>query len=41
MQKAYTGVLVAWMKEMIGRARKDAQATPVVAAPAPAPSPAT
>jgi hypothetical protein len=28
MQKAYTTVLVAWLKEMIGRARKDAQTTP-------------
>ena len=35
MQKGYTTVLVAWMKEMIGRARKDVQATPVVATPAP------
>jgi esterase/lipase len=36
LQKAYTGVLVAWLKEMIGRARKDAQATPVIAVPQPA-----
>jgi esterase/lipase len=39
MQKAYTAVLVAWLKEMIGRARKDAQTTPVVATPAAATSP--
>jgi len=36
LQKAYTGVLLAWLKEMIGRARKDSQATPVIAVPAPA-----
>ena len=36
MQKAYTTVLVAWLKEMIGRARKDSQTTPVIAEPAPA-----
>lgn len=35
-QKAYTSVLVAWLKEMVGRARKESQATPVVATPAPA-----
>ena len=33
-QKAYTSVLVAWLKEMVGRARKESQATPVVALPA-------
>ena len=42
MQKAYTTVLVGWLKEMIGRARQESQATPVVAptAAAAAPSPA-
>jgi pimeloyl-ACP methyl ester carboxylesterase len=34
-QQSYTTVLVAWLKEMVGRARKDAQATPVVATPTP------
>ena len=38
MQKTYTTVLVAWLKEMIGRARKDSQTTPVIAVPAPAPT---
>ena len=38
MQKTYTSVLVAWLKEMIGRARKDSQTTPVIAVPAPAPT---
>ena len=38
MQKTYTSVLVAWLKEMIGRARKDSQTTPVIATPAPAPT---
>ena len=35
-QQAYTTVLVAWLKEMVGRARKESQATPVIATPAPA-----
>ena len=38
MQQAYTAVLVAWLKEMIGRARKDSQTTPVIATPAAAPA---
>lgn len=33
-QKAYTTVLVAWLKEMVGRARKDSQTTEVVASTA-------
>jgi dienelactone hydrolase len=33
-QQSYTTVLVAWLKEMIGRARKEAQETTVIAAPA-------
>jgi pimeloyl-ACP methyl ester carboxylesterase len=39
MQKAYTTVLLAWLKEMIGLARKESQATPVVAPAAAVPTP--
>lgn len=35
-QAAYTSVLLAWLKEMVGRARKDDQVTRIVAAPVPA-----
>jgi hypothetical protein len=38
MQRTYTTALVAWMKEMIGRARKDSQTTPVIATPSPSPA---
>ncbi|MEO8487392.1 MAG: alpha/beta fold hydrolase [Betaproteobacteria bacterium] len=36
-QATYTAALVAWLKEMIGRARKELQMTPLVATPSPTP----